>query len=79
MVFVEIAEVKDLSLARVLIAALRAHGFHPLESRDGGLPGLPGLRGLRTGIPIEVPEEEEADARLLATALIRDMSRPEKM
>ena len=41
-----IAELKDLSEARILVAALRAHGFHPLEGGEAGLPGLPGVRGL---------------------------------
>ena len=59
-------------MARVLIAALRAHGFHPMERGDSGLPGLrtifsPG------GTPIEVPEDEARDARALAEALLRDM------
>ncbi|WP_374624903.1 hypothetical protein [Devosia sp.] len=59
-------------MARVLIAALKAHGFHPREGGDSGLPGLPGVYGPK-GIPIEVPEDEADDARLLAGALLRDM------
>ena len=43
-------------MARVLIAALKAHGFHPREGGDSGLPGLPGVYGPK-GIPIEVPED----------------------
>ena len=37
-----IAHVSTPALARVLIAALQAHGFHPLEGGQNGLPGLPG-------------------------------------
>ena len=66
-----IAYVDDPAMARVLIAALGAHGFHPLEGSDG-LPGLPGVIGPR-GIPISVRQEEAADAQILAEALIREM------
>ncbi len=38
--FETIAEVADPAVARVLIAALKAHGFHPLEGGDSGLPVL---------------------------------------
>lgn len=68
-----IALVKEESAVRVLIAALRAHGFNPREPSDGGLPGL-GSAALPRGIPIEVPEEEARDARPLAEALLRDMT-----
>jgi hypothetical protein len=67
-----IAEIEDPSVARVLIAALKAHGFHPREGAESGLPGLPGVYGPK-GIPIELPEEESRDARLLAEALLKDM------
>jgi hypothetical protein len=71
-VFEIIAEIADPSAARVLILALKAHGFHPLEGGESGLPGLPGVFG-PNGIPISVPEEEAEDARILAEALIREM------
>lgn len=67
-----IAEVLDPSAARVLLAALRAHGFHPLEGSENGLPGLPGVYGPR-GIAIRVPEEEARDATALADALLAEM------
>lgn len=67
-----IAEITDPSAARVLILALKAHGFHPMEGGDSGLPGLPGVFGPR-GIAISVPEEEADDARLLAESLIEEM------
>jgi hypothetical protein len=67
-----IAEILDPSAARVLILALKAHGFHPLEGGESGLPGLPGVFGPK-GVPIRVPEGEAADARLLAETLISDM------
>ncbi|MEO5808050.1 hypothetical protein [Devosia sp.] len=65
-----IAQVEDPSMVRVLITALKAHGFHPAETGDGGLPGLNGLFGDK-GTPVLVPEEEAADARLLAEDLLR--------
>ncbi|AKR57511.1 hypothetical protein GCM10011321_36070 [Youhaiella tibetensis] len=70
--FETIAEVQDPSMARVLVTALKAHGFHPLESGEDGLPGLPGVVGPR-GIPILVPEEEARDAKILAEDLLREM------
>jgi hypothetical protein len=76
-VFETIAEVLDPSMARVLIAALKAHGFHPMEGGEGGLPGFPGVFGPR-GIPIRVPEAEATDAGLLARTLIREMKAPQK-
>lgn len=70
--FETIVEVQDPSMARVLIAALKAHGFHPLEGGENGLPGLPGVVGPR-GIPIAVREEEARDAKILADDLLREM------
>ncbi len=72
--FETIAYVDDPAQARVLTAALSAHGFHPLEGGNDGLPGLPGVIGPR-GIPVMVPEAEAGDARLLAEALLREMIR----
>jgi hypothetical protein len=68
-----IAHVSDPSLARVLIAALQAHGFHPEEGGQNGLPGLPGVVAPR-GIPIRVPEEEAQDGRILAEDLLKQMT-----
>lgn len=70
--FETIAEVSDPSVARVLVTALQAHGFHPLQGGESGLPGLPGVFSPK-GVAIEVPEEEAADARVLAEALLRQM------
>jgi hypothetical protein len=67
-----IAHVSEPALARVLISALKAHGFHPLESGENGLPGLPGVVGPR-GIPIQVPEEEARDGKALAEDLLKQM------
>jgi hypothetical protein len=67
-----ITYVSDPALARVLIAALQAHGFHPLESGENGLPGLPGVVAPK-GIPIRVPDEEAREGKLLAEDLLRDM------
>ncbi|WP_297109697.1 hypothetical protein [uncultured Devosia sp.] len=72
MKFAPIVQVKNQSVARILIVALRAHGFHPLEPREGGLPGVPNLFGPE-GFVVEVPEEEVADATLLAQDLLKDM------
>lgn len=69
-----ITYVSDPALARVLIAALKAHGFHPLESGENGLPGLPGVVGPK-GIAIQVPDEEAREGKILAEDLLRDMLR----
>lgn len=71
--FETIAELEKSSEARVLVTALKAHGFHPLEGGEDGLPGMPGVRGVRGLIAIRVPENEADDARLLANALLADM------
>ena len=70
--FETIAHVSDPALARVLIAALQAHGFHPLESGQNGLPGLPGVVAPK-GIPIQLPDEEAADGKILAEDLLKQM------
>jgi len=72
--FETIAHVSDPALARVLIAALQAHGFHPLDSGQNGLPGLPGVVAPK-GVPIRVPDEEAADGKLLADDLLKEMLR----
>lgn len=69
---VTVAEVEDTTLAIVLNAALRAHGFHPADGTERGLPGLPGVIGPK-GISIMVPEDEAEDATLLAADLLREM------
>lgn len=70
--FVSIADVREISIARVLITALKAHGFHPLDN-ELGLPGMPGITGVRGTIDIQVPMEEQADAAILVEALLADM------
>ena len=72
MKFAPIIQVRSRSAAQVLMVALRAHGFHPLEPREGGLPGVPTIFGPE-GFVVEVPEDEVEDATLLATDLLRDM------
>jgi hypothetical protein len=67
-----ILKVEDENLARTLIAALKAYGFHPMEGGDGGFPGTSALI-LPSGIPIRLPEEEAADGKLLAESLIKEM------
>ncbi|MET0439552.1 MAG: hypothetical protein ABW043_18845 [Devosia sp.] len=73
--FITIGQVRDAGVARIILVALRAHGFHPLEPRDGGLPGVPNLFGPE-GVGIDVPEDEAADATLLFEELLKDMTRP---
>lgn len=72
MTFQTIVRVEDPSMARVLVVALKAHGFHPLEGGEGGLPGLPGVFGPE-GVPVQVPEDEASDATVLAKDLLREM------
>ena len=67
-----VATVEDPAVARVLVLALKAHGFHPREGGESGLPGMPGVFS-PTGIAIELPEDEAADGRLLAASLLKDM------
>jgi hypothetical protein len=67
-----IARVPDASLARSLIAALRAYGFHPADPEEGGLPGVSDPFFGR-GIPIRLPENEAADGRVLAEDLLAQM------
>jgi hypothetical protein len=73
--FETIAHVSDPAQARVLVAALKAHGFHPLEGDESGVPGFAGVVGPQ-GIPIRLPDEEAADARVLVADLLRQMARP---
>ncbi|MBU1304564.1 MAG: hypothetical protein KKF33_03460 [Alphaproteobacteria bacterium] len=68
-----IANVDNPSTARVLAVALRAHGFHPLEQGEGGLPGVPSFFA-DGGYAVQVPEEEAADATVLAADLLREMA-----
>ena len=64
--------IADPAIARVLVAALRGYGFHPLARDLDGPPGMPGYTGVR-GLPVEVPQGEAADARPLVAALLTDM------
>jgi hypothetical protein len=75
MSFEIIAQVEDPSVARVLIVALKAHGFHPMEAGDGGLPGMPGVFSAK-GVAVQVPEQEAADATILARDLLKEMQAP---
>jgi hypothetical protein len=67
-----IANIEDPTMARVLIAALKAHGFHPIEGGEGGLPGVTDVF-FGKGIPVRVPDEEAQDAKLLADDLLKQM------
>ena len=68
-----IAHVKNPSQALALVVALKAYGFNPLQQGDGGLPGMPNLFGAE-GVPVQVPEEEAADATVLAVDLLKEMA-----
>jgi hypothetical protein len=76
MAYQTIAIAPNLAIARVLALALRAHGFHPLDRGDGGMPGVRGAFA-EDGVQVQVPEEEAADATLLAAELLRDMTADE--
>ncbi len=68
-----IAQVRDFSVARVLVTALKAHGFNPLEGGESGLPAMPGFTSLKGTIAIKVPEHEADDAKILAQDLLKQM------
>ncbi len=55
-----------------LITALEGAGVPSAGGVESGLPGLPGVYGPK-GIPIELPEEEAADGKMLAEALVKEM------
>jgi hypothetical protein len=69
---VTIIKVDDVAYARILIPALKGHGFHPIEGTDIGVSGMGGMAGPE-GISIKVPEDEAEDARILAHALLADI------
>ena len=73
-VFETIAEIDDPNVVRILVAALKGYGFHPLDRDNDGPPGLPGFTGFK-GLPISVPEGEAAEARALTESLLRDMTK----
>lgn len=70
---VTIANLRDISKIRVLITALKAHGFHPMESGQDGLAGMPGVRGYKGTYAIKVPKAEAEDAKILSDDLIKEM------
>lgn len=63
---------RDANIIRVIVTALRAHGFHPRDDGTDGLPGMPGIE-FGKGFAVQVPAEEAADARLLAEDLLKEM------
>lgn len=69
-----IIHVERESIARLMVAALRAHGFNPRDVADGGLPGIQSAMTDK-GLAISVPAGEANDARPLAEALLADMVR----
>ncbi len=65
---------RDISVLRIIVVALKAHGFHPFEDEVSGLPGMPGIISPE-GTGIRVPSEEAEDAKMLAEALLEEMVR----
>ena len=63
---------QDANVVRVIVIALKAHGFHPLEEGLAGPLGYPGVVSPK-GMDIKVPSQEAWDARLLADALLQEM------
>ncbi|MCB9992407.1 MAG: hypothetical protein H6873_01990 [Hyphomicrobiaceae bacterium] len=64
----------DINLVRVIITALKAHGFHPREDGPINAASFPGFSET-DGYAIEVPSSEAEDARLLAGHLHEEMFR----
>ncbi len=73
MTFVTIATLADSAKIRILITALKAHGFNPLESGQEGIVAMPGVRGIKGVYEIRVPKKEAREAEILAKDLIRQM------
>jgi len=69
-----IAKIDDLGEARLLILALKSHGFHPIEGNEVGLAGFAGAIG-PTGVPIMLPSGEAEDAKLLLDSLREDFKK----
>lgn len=65
---------RDANILRIIVVALKAHGFHPLDEGISGLPGMPGVAPPK-GMGVQVPTDEAADAKLLADALLQEMIR----
>jgi len=60
----------DADILRIIVVALKAHGFHPNEGGSSGLPGLT----TPNGAGISVPIFEAEDAKLLAETLLAEMA-----
>lgn len=69
-----IAKIDDLGEARLLIVALKSHGFHPIEGDEVGLAGFAGAIA-PNGVPIMVPKGEAEDAQLLLDSLREDFKK----
>ncbi len=65
---------RDVSVLRIIVVALKAHGFHPQEDDVSWLPGITGMIS-PDGASIKVPSGEAPDAKLLAEALLEEMVR----
>lgn len=64
---------QDANVVRIISIALKAHGFHPLDESLAGPLGYPGVVSPR-GVNLQVPSAEAEDARLLAEALLLEIS-----
>ncbi|VAW14891.1 hypothetical protein MNBD_ALPHA12-354 [hydrothermal vent metagenome] len=65
---------RDVSILRIIVVALKAHGFHPEEDDVSWLPGITGMIS-PDGASIKVPSGEAEDAKLLAKDLLKEMLR----
>ncbi len=64
---------QDANIVRIISIALKAHGFHPLDESLAGPLGYPGVISPR-GVNLQVPSSEAEDARMLAEALLAEMT-----
>lgn len=62
----------DAAIVRIIVAALKAHGFNPRDDGTDGLPGMPGIE-FGKGFAVQVPGDEAKDAKMLAEALLEEM------
>jgi len=60
----------DGDILRIIVVALKAHGFHPSEGGSSGLPGLT----TPSGAGVRVPKAEAEDAKMLAEVLLAEMT-----
>ena len=57
----------------MLITALKAYGFDPVEEGQDGIAGMPGIRGISGDFALKVPDEQAKDAKILCDELLKQM------